>query len=140
VLGTFGAISPQAAAIFGIDEPLFAAEIGLAGHYERYPPDTEAHALPAFPAIERDISAVLGESVAWKDIAALVDSLALEHLEAVEFVTTFRGRQIGPQSKSLTLRLRFRAGDRTLTHDEIDPQAAAAMAAIESTLGGVIRK
>jgi phenylalanyl-tRNA synthetase beta chain len=140
VLGTFGVLAPDVVESFGLDEPIYAAEIGLPEFYDRYPPEIEAHALPAFPAIERDISAVLDEQAAWASVRVLIASLQLAHLETIDFITTFRGNQIGNGRKSLTLRLRFRAPDRTLTHDEVDPQMEAAMKAIETNLGGVIRK
>jgi len=60
-------------------------------------------------------------------------------LEAVRFVTTFRGKQIGAGRKSLTLRLRFRAPGRTLRHDEVDPQVEKAVATLTSKLGAEVR-
>ena len=140
VLGMFGKIAPEVASAFGVSELLYAAEIGLPQWYHRYPPETEATALPSFPAIERDVSAIVDDRLPWAEVKSTVDSLRLQHLEAVEFITTFRGKQIGSAKKSLTLRLRFRAADRTLKHDEVDPQMDAMMAALQSRFGAEIRK
>lgn len=140
VLGTFGALSSDVLRTFGIEQPLYAAEIGLPAYYDRFPPETEAHALPSFPAIERDVSAILDETVLWRDVRAEIESLSPEHLEKIEFVTTFRGKQIGAGKKSLTLRLRFRAPDRTLKHGDVDTQMAAVVGALEARVGAVIRK
>jgi phenylalanyl-tRNA synthetase beta chain len=140
ILGTFGAVAPSVAKLFGLDEPLLCAELGLPSLFHRYPPDTEARALPTFPAIERDVSAILSDRLSWAEVKGHLDALHLEHLEAIEFVTTFRGKQIGAGKKSLTLRLRFRAPDRTLKHDEVNPQMDALMASLQAQFGAEIRK
>lgn len=139
MLGTFGLLAPQAAALFGIDDSLCVAEIGLPSLYDKYPPITQARPLPAFPPIERDISALVPEQVSWEQVSGLMHGLKLTHLEAVDFVTTYRGKQIGAGRKSLTLRLRFRAADRTLTHEEVDAAAARAIAALKDKLSAEIR-
>ena len=70
----------------------------------------------------------------------VVQKLKIDVLEAVEFVTTFRGKQIGQDRKSVTVRLRFRAPDRTLTTEEVDAHAARVVAAIQSQLDAEIRE
>jgi phenylalanyl-tRNA synthetase beta chain len=139
-VGRLGVLAADVGRQLGLDTPVAAAELQLEPLIERYPPDTEAHALPAFPAVERDISAVVGEDVTWRRLHEIVAGLGLEHLEAVEFVGAFRGRQIGAGRKSITVRLRFRAPDRTLVHESVDVQADAAMKAFESQLGAEIRR
>jgi phenylalanyl-tRNA synthetase beta chain len=139
-VGRIGVIAAAVCRQFGLDGPVAAAELELEPLVRTYPPDTEAHALPAFPAVERDISAVVDEGVSWQRLHDLVEGLGLEHLEAVEFVGAFRGRQIGPGRKSITVRLRFRAADRTLVHESVDLQAEAAMKAFASELGAEIRR
>ena len=139
VLGTLGAIAPEVTAISGIDQPIYAAEIGLPAFYDRYPPETEAQALSSFPPIERDVSAIVENGLAWIELKSAVDALQLQHLESLEFITTFRGKQIGAGKKSLTLRARFRAPDRTLTHDEVDSQIEMLMSSLRSKFGAEIR-
>jgi phenylalanyl-tRNA synthetase beta chain len=139
-IGRIGVLAADVGRTLGLDTAVAVAELQLEPLIERYPPDTEAHALPAFPAVERDISAVVGEDVTWRRLQAVVEGLGLEHLEAVEFVGAFRGRQIGSGRKSITVRLRFRAPDRTLVHESVDVQANAAMEAFASQLDAEIRR
>ena len=65
--------------------------------------------------------------------------MELEDLEAIDFVTTFRGKQIGRGHKSVTLRLRFRAPDRTLKSELVDEQVEAIVKALKKQLGAEIR-
>jgi len=138
-IGWIGLVGPEIRRRFDLDVELAAAELELEPLYEAYPPETEVEPLPAFPPIERDISAILEESTRWADVHHLIDELGLDMLEAVRFVTTFRGKQIGAGRKSLTLRLRFRAPGRTLRHDEVDPQVEKAVATLTSKLGAEVR-
>jgi phenylalanyl-tRNA synthetase beta chain len=139
ILGTFGPIAPATLGRFNVDAPIYGAELGLPQHYHRYPPDTEARELPSFPAIERDVSAIVDDRLAWIEVKTEIDALHLRHLETIEFITTFRGKQIGAGRKSLTLRATFRAPDRTLKHEEIDGQMHSLMQALQSKFGAEIR-
>ena len=90
--------------------------------------------------MERDISAIVSEQVRWEELDSAVQDLNIDVLEAVEFVTTFRGKQIGQDRKSVTLRLRFRAAGRTLTNEDVDGHVAKMVAAIQSRLDAEIRE
>lgn len=139
VLGLCGMLSPAISGQFGLTGPVAGAEIALPQGYRDYPPQTEARSLPAFPAIERDVSAIIKDRTAWASVHAALQSLVLEYAEAIEFVTVFRGKQIGPGRKSLTLRIRFRAPDHTLKHEQVDPQMQRVMEMLKTTFNAEIR-
>lgn len=139
VLGNYGMLTRDVTNHFGLTEPVCVAEVGVPALYDRYPPVTQAEALPAFPAIERDVSAIVEETTMWRDVERVLSGLSLQHHDAIEFVSAYRGKQIGAGRKSLTLRLRFRAADRTLTHDEVDPQMQQVMDALSAKLRAEIR-
>ncbi len=61
-----------------------------------------------------------------------------ELLRAADVFDLYEGEQVGEGSKSLALRLEFRAPDRTLTDDEVSEQRAAIEAALEK-IGGSLR-
>ncbi|MHC4947983.1 MAG: phenylalanine--tRNA ligase subunit beta [Planctomycetota bacterium] len=138
-LGWIGVLAADAMRPWDLPGPLLAAELDLPLLYDRFPPLTIAHALPAFPAIERDVTADLAEGASWQAVRDVVDGLDVADLEALDFVTVYRGRQAGAGRKSLTLRLRFRAADRTLTHDEIDPRVEQVVAAMKERLEASVR-
>lgn len=140
IIGRLGVIAPHVGRMFGLDDPIGAAELELPRLYDRFPPQTEAQAVASFPAVQRDISAIVDEHVQWTDLHNVVDSLDLDHLDAVDLFSSFRGEQIGPGRKSVTLRVRFRAPDRTLKHESVDRQVEAVMAALEAELGAEIRR
>lgn len=138
-VGSIGLIAPAVLQQFGLDRPHAAAELALAPLFAAYPPDTRASAMPAFPAIDRDISAIVGEQVTWQSLTALAAELGLQHHEATSHVATYRGKQIGDGRKSVTMRMIFRSHERTLRSEEVDAQVEAVVRALRERLGAEVR-
>lgn len=98
-----------------------------------------APAVSPFPAVFQDISVIVGDDVAAADVVDAVRGGAGELLEDVRLFDVYTGPQIGEGRKSLTLALRFRATDRTLTEDEASAARDAAVAAAAERVGAVLR-
>ncbi|MCH2148212.1 MAG: phenylalanine--tRNA ligase subunit beta, partial [Phycisphaerales bacterium] len=119
-LGHMGLLSDDATGMHDLDLPVVAAELDLAVLLGDGAADPTAQPLPAHPAIERDLSIIVREEIHWDALDSAVNAMDLPLLECMSFVTTWRGKQIGSDHKSVTLRLRFRSTERTLTHEEVD--------------------
>lgn len=76
--------------------------------------------IPRFPAIQRDLSIIVDEKIRWADIIEAVKQKATTELENIRFVGIYRGQGIPAGKKSVTLSLRFRDEDGTLTHQKVD--------------------
>ncbi|MGW0163160.1 phenylalanine--tRNA ligase subunit beta [Mycobacterium sp. NPDC003323] len=98
-----------------------------------------APAVSPFPAVFQDISLIVEQDVAAQSVVDAVRDGAGELLEDVRLFDVYTGPQIGEGRKSLTLALRFRAADRTLTEDEASAARDAAVAAAAERLGAVQR-
>ena len=138
-IGGYGLISDAALKIHELDHPLIGAELTLATLIGAYPPRSHAELLPQFPGIDRDLSLIVPESTRWAQIEDLARSLKLDKCVGWEMVATFRGKQLGTDKKSVTVRLHFRDEDRTLRHEEVDPQIDLLARKAQSTLGAKIR-
>lgn len=144
-LGVFGVIAELVQREYDLAAPVVAAEIGLDPLVALYPPRPSVRTLPQFPSIERDLSLVVSEGTAWAAIDSLVrkarESGALPLMDDYWFVTTFRGQQLGAGKKSVTFRMRFRdpADQRTLRHEEVDPQVNGLVERAKTTLAAVLR-
>ncbi len=95
--------------------------------------------VPKFPAIERDLSIVIAEQVRWADIAEAVNKKSPDELEDVRFVGIYRGKGIPSGKKSLTLTLRFRDQDGTLTHETVDRFEADIVKSLTESTGAQLR-
>ena len=92
--------------------------------------------LPRYPAVSRDIAALVNDSVPY----ALLETTAREAAdsaltEAIGLQSVYTGERVPAGKKSVALRLTFRAADRTLTDAEVDAQMAAVDALLAERAG-----
>ena len=92
-----------------------------------------------FPAVFQDLSLVVGLDVPAQAVIDAVRDGAGDLLEDVGLFDVYTGPQIGEGRKSLTLALRFRAADRTLTEDEASAARDRALAVAADRLGAALR-
>ena len=92
-----------------------------------------------FPAVFQDVSLVVDAEVAAQGVIDAVRTGAGDLLEDIALFDVYTGPQIGEGRKSLTLALRFRAADRTLTEDEASAARDAGVAAAGERFGAVLR-
>jgi phenylalanyl-tRNA synthetase beta chain len=139
IMGVLGAIDPAVVKAFDLQTPVVAAELDLDALIASYPPPRRVSELPRYPGIERDLSIVIDESAPWQRVATTVADVKPELLESVAFVGTYRGKPIEKGRKSVTLRMLFRDPQRTLRHEEVDPQVQRVVEALHRTLGATLR-
>lgn len=142
-LGTLGLVSRAALDLFELEHPVACAELDLEPLLSFYPPKAALAPLPAFPSIERDLSLVVAESLPWatfdQTLAKLRQEPDMALMEDARFVGVYRGEQAGKGRKSVTFRMRFRAPDRTLRHEEVDPQVARVVSVFKNEHGAELR-
>ncbi|MEO1583213.1 MAG: phenylalanine--tRNA ligase subunit beta [Planctomycetota bacterium] len=138
-IGVFGIVGDGPRRLAGLDRSVVAAELDLDALVELYPPRGRVEPLAAFPAIERDLSLVVDEAVAWDSISSLIGEAALDHFESAAFVGAFRSEAVGAGKKSVTARLSFRRDDGTLRHGDVDPQISRVVGLATEKLGASIR-
>ena len=95
--------------------------------------------IPRFPAVERDLSLLVDECVSWSEIVKAVDKKATGELEDVRFVGIYRGKGVPADKKSVTLSLRFRDKDGTLTHQSVDHFEADIVKGLTKSIGAELR-
>lgn len=137
VVGHAGQLHPAVVERSGLPKGTCAVELDLDAVpiVETLP----APSVSPFPAVFQDISVIVADDVAAADVVDAVRDGAGELLEDVRLFDVYTGPQIGEGRKSLTLALRFRATDRTLTEDEASAARAAAVAAAAERVGAVQR-
>lgn len=95
--------------------------------------------IPRFPAIQRDLSIIVDEAIPWADIVEAVNKKASDELEDIQFVGIYRGKGIPPGRKSVTLSVRFRDEDGTLTHETVDRYQADIVDSLTASIGAELR-
>jgi phenylalanyl-tRNA synthetase beta chain len=95
--------------------------------------------IPRFPAIQRDLSIIVDENIPWADIVEAVSKKASAELEDIQFVGIYRGRGIPSGRKSVTLSVRFRDEDGTLTHETVDRLQADIVTSLAKSVSAELR-
>ncbi len=137
-IGWIGQIHPSVAAAWDLEDTV-AFEIRLAELLEASPLGEETYAdFTSFPPVDRDLALVISDSVEAASVLSAVDEAGGDLLASVTVFDVYRGDQVGPEEKSLALRMRFRADDRTLSDEEVDPLWQKIITAA-AALGGRVR-
>jgi phenylalanyl-tRNA synthetase beta chain len=137
-LGWIGEIHPAIASEWDLVNCL-AFEIELAGLLEASPLGNEVYEdFTPFPPVDRDVAVVIADEVAAGEVLAAVREAGGPLLVDTAIFDVYRGKGIAEDEKSIALRLRFRAADRTLSDEEVDPAWKAVVSALEG-LGGRLR-
>jgi phenylalanyl-tRNA synthetase beta chain len=76
--------------------------------------------LPKFPAVDRDLSLVVDQSLEAEKIMEAIRDLRYPILEGIQLFDVYRGTPIPEGKKGLSYRIRYQSRDRTLTDEEVN--------------------
>ena len=138
-IGSIGLVNKAVSAKLGLREIPAAAELELAPLLAGARHVPQLRPLPRFPAIRRDLSLVMPEKKRYAEIEQAIRSLKLNHLEDIEYVTTYRGKPLEKGTKSVTITLIFRRPDGTLKGEEVETALQQVIAATCAGLGATVR-
>lgn len=124
-LGTFGQLHPQLRQDRGLPDEVYAFELDLDVVFDAM--DREEVRVPrfqpysAYPASDRDLAFFVSTQVTVTDLERTIRKTGGPLLDAVSLFDEYRGEKVAAGQRSLAFRLVYRASDRTLTEDDIEP-------------------
>jgi phenylalanyl-tRNA synthetase beta chain len=95
--------------------------------------------VPRFPPVRRDLAFVVPDDVPAGALHAVVERTGAPLLSTSTLFDVFRGGAVPDGRRSLAFALEFRAPDRTLTDEEVEPVVAAIVDHARSELGAELR-
>jgi phenylalanyl-tRNA synthetase beta chain len=126
-VGIVGAVHPAVTAALELPANTLLAEIRLP-----LPTHTWKFSDPSRqPAALRDLAIIAPKNIPYSRLLALAQNAAGEFLERVDPFDVFAGGQIAEGSRSVAMRLTFRAQDRTLTDEEVNAAFQNVIAAVK---------
>jgi phenylalanyl-tRNA synthetase beta chain len=139
-IGTMGLLAPSIVEQyqFAASDAIYVAEIDL----DSVPPadeDPQVESLPRHPSMTRDISILVADTLAAGTVRQTARENAPDTLVRVSEFDRYQGKGIPDGQVSLSLRLTFRASDRTLTDSEVQKAVDAVVAALKQQHGAVQR-
>jgi phenylalanyl-tRNA synthetase beta chain len=138
--GWAGELHPLVARNWDLAGGAVAFELDLAPLMAAATAGTERYRdLQTHPAVLQDLAVTLPEAVSAERLRAAVREGGGELLVGAEVFDVYHGEQLEPGTKSLALRLEFRAADRTLTDEEVAERREAIKSALAG-IGGSLRE
>lgn len=141
VVGVLGEVHPDVLAHFELKGPVFVLELDTESLAETAPDQIVSAPPPRFPAVKRDFAFVLDEGVATGELCrAIAEQPAVRGLvEDLQIFDIYRGEHVPAGKKSVALAVTLRAGDRTLTDDDVAKMSDALIDAARDRFGAEIR-
>ena len=142
-IGIVGQLSPKIAEAHGLppQDAVYVAELNLDAVLDWITlGDTiVVKPLPRYPSIVRDLSILVNADLPAERVRDTIRAAAPATLERIGEFDRYQGKGIPEHSYSLSLRLTFRAADRTLTDAEVQQATDKIVAALQSVHGATLR-
>lgn len=139
VIGSLGVVSAKLKDYYGLEREYaagsmaFAPLLAVAGKVRTYQP------IAKFPPVRRDLSLVVDEDVTWRQLTQMIQQVNQQMLAGVEYVTTYRGKQIPQGRKSVTATLTYQSAEGTLRSSQVDEQVAQIVEAARKQFNAELR-
>jgi phenylalanyl-tRNA synthetase beta chain len=137
-LAAFGCIRGEVARDYKLRQPVWVAEVDLDSLLVSPLRSVTFRGYSKFPAVERDFSLTVPDTLKFQDIEKAVRGVKLEELRDLRAADVFRGEGIAPGQYSLLLRATFQSATRTLTSDEVADMSQRIVSAL-AALGARLR-
>lgn len=139
LLGTIGEVHPGLSTSYDLNRRVILCDLDLeavfakAGSFPGFAP------LSRFPDIARDSALLIDDATPVSQVFATLNRVKLKDLESIVLFDVYRGEGVPEGKKSIAIRARYRALDRTLTDDLIQKQHGKLIKSLEKELGAELR-
>jgi phenylalanyl-tRNA synthetase beta chain len=134
VVGCAGMAAKKVARQWDIKVPVYAAELDLAVAANE-PPLPRFVELPRIPAVTADMTVEHSTELSYAELHQAVQELTGELVETIDFQARYAGKGLPQGAVRTTLRLTYRAADRSLTQTEVNERQEALREGLTQRLG-----
>jgi phenylalanyl-tRNA synthetase beta chain len=120
LLGDFGEVHPQVLGNYEISGKAYLFEIEFEQMVKHAVELKRFRPLPKFPAVYRDLSAVIDDVLDVENVAEAIGAFQQPFIDEVKLFDIYRGVPIPEGKKGVSYRIRYQASDRTLTDEEVN--------------------
>jgi phenylalanyl-tRNA synthetase beta chain len=134
-IGSIGRLDEQVAALYKFRQPIYVAEVDLSALLEIEEMPVLYTPLARYPSVMRDVSLLVGRRVTLAEMLERVHDEGLENCREAKLVDVYEGANLPEGKRSVTLRMEYRATERTLRDEEVDEMHARLVRALEEKFG-----
>ena len=131
-VGWLGQLHPGLAQELDLPTPVFVAELDLDSIVERHLPSFSR--LSRFPAVRRDLSLLVPESVPAGELIGVIREAAGPDLRDTVLFDRYHGKGVEPGYESLAIGLIFQSLSATLVDSEVDARVSNVVDALKTRL------
>jgi phenylalanyl-tRNA synthetase beta chain len=139
-VGEFGQLQPALARQYDLRDPVFLTELDLDVLLARRNPTKAFRALAAHPSIRRDVAMLVPETTTHEAVLQAIKQAKPPNLESVELFDIFRGKNVGPDRKSMAYGFTYRSTERTLTDAEVNAAHEGLVEQLKQKLRAIVRE
>ena len=119
-LGTIGRLSERVANSYKFRQPIYIGELDLNTLLASEVMTVQYKPLPRFPSVVRDVTLLLDRGITLADLQGEIDSLRVPDYRGAQLVGVYEGPNIPPGKRTVTLRVEYRADERTLRDETVE--------------------
>jgi phenylalanyl-tRNA synthetase beta chain len=138
-VGVFGQVSPDILESFDIRDDTYAFEIELEKLIVSSTREKEFKPLPKHPFLLRDIAIIVDAAISSETVLRVIKDTDDNILKEVSLFDVYEGKPIPKGKKSLAYSLTYRAGDRTLTDNEVEVVHSRIIERLKESIGAQLR-
>ena len=139
VVGWLGEVHPRVLEAFDADGPVTAFELDVRMLTRAACAVKPYREIPKYPAVTFDLAILVPEDVSSERVERSLASAGGKLLESVRLFDVYRGKGVPEGKKSMAYSLFYRAPDRTLTADEVEPVHERLVRKVLGAVGGELR-
>lgn len=138
-LGILGQLHPKVQENYGIDMPVYAAELDLSAILDMKLPEVAYRPLSRYPSVYRDLAIVCDSETPVAAVEKTIRSAGGVLLREVSLFDIYTGSPIPEGKKSAAFSLEFRSEEQSLTDVDVAPLMDKILKLLEKELGAQIR-
>jgi phenylalanyl-tRNA synthetase beta chain len=139
-IGTIGRLDESIAAAYRFRQPVYVAEVDFNALLEATESAVLYKPLARYPSIVRDASLLVERDVTLAELLSTIPARGSAYCRDAKLVDVYEGEGIPEGKRSVTLRMEYRAEERTLRDEEVDELHARIVGALEDKFGAQLRK
>jgi phenylalanyl-tRNA synthetase beta chain len=119
-VGFIGRLAEPVAADYKFRQPVYVAELDLTQLIASAELEVHYQPLPRYPSVVRDVTLLLDRKVTVAELLSTITGHNVAECRGASFVDAYAGQGIPAGKRAVTLRLEYRADDRTLRDEEVE--------------------
>jgi phenylalanyl-tRNA synthetase beta chain len=117
--GTIGELHPDVAAGFQLAQKVYYFELNFEKLVKQSRRVVSVTPPSRFPDTFRDIAMLVDDEIPFASVLQCVKGIKIREIKEVGIFDLYKGEHVPPGQKSIAVRIRYQADDRTLTDEEV---------------------